>query len=188
LLVPIADTARTAATHPRGARTYLSLSSYHSTSLSFTVLTTKGSEDKDNLTARSADIYLFFSLIESTHAERLAKSADIYLFFSLIESTHAERLAKSADIYLFFSLTESTHAERLTKSADLSLSFSLRGDTHVEKLNATLSGKDTTKLLEGLSNDLLLRSEDDPSVKEEEQHSSKHHAMLHGKTISQQAT
>jgi hypothetical protein len=167
LLVPIADTARTAATHPRGARTYLSLSSYHSTSLSFTVLTTKGSEDKDNLTA---------------------KSADIYLFFSLIESTHAERLAKSADIYLFFSLTESTHAERLTKSADLSLSFSLRGDTHVEKLNATLSGKDTTKLLEGLSNDLLLRSEDDPSVKEEEQHSSKHHAMLHGKTISQQAT
>jgi hypothetical protein len=167
LLVPIADTARTAATHPRGARTYLSLSSYHSTSLSFTVLTTKGSEDKDNLTARSADIYLFFSLIESTHAERLAKSADIYLFFSLIESTHAERLAKSADIYLFFSLTESTHAERL---------------------NATLSGKDTTKLLEGLSNDLLLRSEDDPSVKEEEQHSSKHHAMLHGKTISQQAT
>jgi hypothetical protein len=167
LLVPIADTARTAATHPRGARTYLSLSSYHSTSLSFTVLTTKGSEDKDNLTARSADIYLFFSLTESTHAERLAKSADIYLFFSL---------------------TESTHAERLTKSADLSLSFSLRGDTHVEKLNATLSGKDTTKLLEGLSNDLLLRSEDDPSVKEEEQHSSKHHAMLHGKTISQQAT
>jgi hypothetical protein len=167
LLVPIADTARTAATHPRGARTYLSLSSYHSTSLSFTVLTTKGSEDKDNLTARSADMYLFFSLIESTHAERLAKSADIYLFFSL---------------------TESTHAERLTKSADLSLSFSLRGDTHVEKLNATLSGKDTTKLLEGLSNDLLLRSEDDPSVKEEEQHSSKHHAMLHGKTISQQAT
>jgi hypothetical protein len=167
LLVPIADTARTAATHPRGARTYLSLSSYHSTSLSFTVLTTKGSEDKDNLTARSADIYLFFSLIESTHAERLAKSADIYLFFSL---------------------TESTHAERLTKSADISLSFSLRGDTHVEKLNATLSGKDTTKLLEGLSNDLLLRSEDDPSVKEEEQHSSKHHAMLHGKTISQQAT
>jgi hypothetical protein len=146
LLVPIADTARTAATHPRGARTYLSLSFYHSTSLSFTVLTTKGSEDKDNLTARSADIYLFFSL------------------------------------------TESTHAERLTKSADLSLSFSLRGDTHVEKLNATLSGKDTTKLLEGLSNDLLLRSEDDPSVKEEEQHSSKHHAMLHGKTISQQAT
>jgi hypothetical protein len=167
LLVPITDTARTAAIHPRGARTYLSLSSYHSTSLSFTVLTTKGSEDKDNLTARSADIYLFFSLIESTHAERLAKSADIYLFFSL---------------------TESTHAERLTKSADLSLSFSLRGDTHVEKLNATLSGKDTTKLLEGLSNDLLLRSEDDPSVKEEEQHSSKHHAMLHGKTISQQAT
>ncbi len=146
MLVPITDTARTAAIHPRGARTYLSLSFYHSTSLSFTVLTTKSSEDKDKLTA------------------------------------------KSVDIYLFFSLTESTHAERLTKSADISLSFSLRGDTHAEKLSATVSCKDTTKLLEGLSNDLLLRSEDDLSVKEEEQHSSKHHAMLHGKTISQQAT
>jgi hypothetical protein len=56
-----------------------------------------------------------------------------------------------------------------------------------ERLSAILSGKDTTKLLEALSNDLLLRSEDDPSVMGEEQHSSEHHTMLRGKTIRQQA-
>ena len=64
------------------------------------------------------------------------------------------------------------------------LSFSLTENTQAERLSAILSGKDTTKLQEGLSNDLLVRSKDDPSVMGEEQHSSEHHTMLQRRTIT----
>jgi hypothetical protein len=37
-----------------------------------------------------------------------------------------------------------------------------------EKLSVALSGKDTTKLLEGLTKDLQLRADDDPSIMLEE--------------------
>ena len=52
-----------------------------------------------------------------------------------------------------------------------------------EKQGVNLSGKDAAKLLEGLTKDHQLRSEDDPSILAEEQFPTDHHAMLHGKTI-----
>jgi hypothetical protein len=51
-----------------------------------------------------------------------------------------------------------------------------------DKASVTLSFKDATKLLEGLSKDPQLRADNDPSVLIEEQYPSKHHAMLQGKT------
>ena len=51
------------------------------------------------------------------------------------------------------------------------------------KISVVLSGKDASKLLEGLAKDPQLRAEDDPfSVVVEEQFPSEHHAMLQGKT------
>jgi hypothetical protein len=50
-----------------------------------------------------------------------------------------------------------------------------------EKLGVNLSGKDAAKLLEGLTTDPQLRSEDDPSILAEEQFPTDHHAMLQGK-------
>jgi hypothetical protein len=47
----------------------------------------------------------------------------------------------------------------------------------------TLTGKDAAKLLEGLTKDPQLRSEDDPSsILAEEQFPTDHHALLQGKT------
>jgi hypothetical protein len=51
-----------------------------------------------------------------------------------------------------------------------------------EKFSVALSGKDATKLLEGLSKDPQLRADDDPSIMPEEQFPSEHHALLQGKT------
>jgi hypothetical protein len=48
-----------------------------------------------------------------------------------------------------------------------------------EKLSVALSGKDATKLLEGLSKDPQLRADDDPSIMPEEQFHSEHHALLY---------
>jgi hypothetical protein len=50
------------------------------------------------------------------------------------------------------------------------------------KISVTLSGKDASKLLEGLAKDPQLRVDDDPSVLVEEQFPSEHHAMLQGKS------
>jgi hypothetical protein len=50
-----------------------------------------------------------------------------------------------------------------------------------DKASVTLSFKDATKLLEGLSKDSQLRA-DDASVLIEEQYPSEHYAMLQGKT------
>jgi hypothetical protein len=50
------------------------------------------------------------------------------------------------------------------------------------KISVVLSGKDTSKLLEGLAKDPQLSADDDPSVLVEEQFPSEHHAMLQGKT------
>jgi hypothetical protein len=50
------------------------------------------------------------------------------------------------------------------------------------KLSVALSGKDATKLLEGLSKDPQLRADDDPSIMPEDQFPSEHHALLQGKT------
>ncbi len=52
-----------------------------------------------------------------------------------------------------------------------------------EKQGVNLTGKDAAKLLEGLTKDPQLRSEDDPSILAEEQFPTVHHAMLQGKTI-----
>jgi hypothetical protein len=46
------------------------------------------------------------------------------------------------------------------------------------KLSVALSGKDASKLLEGLAKDPQLRADNDPSVLVEEQFPSEHHAML----------
>ena len=51
-----------------------------------------------------------------------------------------------------------------------------------EKQGVNLSGKDATRLLEGLTKDPQLRSEDDPSILAEEQFPTDHHALLQGKT------
>jgi hypothetical protein len=51
-----------------------------------------------------------------------------------------------------------------------------------ENFSVALSGKDATKLLEGLSKDPQLRADDDPSIMPEEQFPSEHHALLQGKT------
>jgi hypothetical protein len=51
-----------------------------------------------------------------------------------------------------------------------------------DKLSVTLSVKDATKFLKGLTKDPQLRGDDDPSVLVEEQYPSEHHAMLQGKT------
>ena len=51
-----------------------------------------------------------------------------------------------------------------------------------EKLSVNLTGKDATRLLEGLAKDPQLRSEDDPSILAEEQFPTDHHALLQGKT------
>jgi hypothetical protein len=51
-----------------------------------------------------------------------------------------------------------------------------------EKLSVALSGKDATKLLEGLTKDPQLQADDDPLVMLEEQFSSEHHALFQGKT------
>ncbi len=51
-----------------------------------------------------------------------------------------------------------------------------------EKLSVNLTGKGAAKLLEGLTADPQLRSEDDPSILAEEQFPTDHHAMLQGKT------
>jgi hypothetical protein len=50
------------------------------------------------------------------------------------------------------------------------------------KISVILSGKDASKLLEGMVKDPQLRADDDPSVLVEEQFWSEHHAMLQGKT------
>jgi hypothetical protein len=52
-----------------------------------------------------------------------------------------------------------------------------------EKLSVALSGKNATKLLEGLTKDPQLRADNDPSVMLEEQFPSEHHALLQGKTM-----
>jgi hypothetical protein len=51
-----------------------------------------------------------------------------------------------------------------------------------EKVGINLTGKDAAKLLEGLTKDPQLRSEDDPSILAEEQFPTDHHALLQGKT------
>ncbi len=51
-----------------------------------------------------------------------------------------------------------------------------------EKACINLTGKDAAKLLEGLTKDPQLRSEDDPSILAEEQFPTDHHALLQGKT------
>jgi hypothetical protein len=51
-----------------------------------------------------------------------------------------------------------------------------------ENSSVTLTGKDAAKLLEGLTKDPQLRSEDDPSILAEEQFPTDHHALLQGKT------
>ncbi len=51
-----------------------------------------------------------------------------------------------------------------------------------EKANINLTGRDAAKLLEGLTKDPQLRSEDDPSILVEEQFPTDHHALLQGKT------
>jgi hypothetical protein len=51
-----------------------------------------------------------------------------------------------------------------------------------KKLSFTLSSKDPTKLLEGLTKDPQLQADDDPSVMLEKQFPSEHHALLQGKT------
>jgi hypothetical protein len=50
------------------------------------------------------------------------------------------------------------------------------------KLGVALSGKETSKLLEGLAKDPQLRADDKPSVLIEELFPSEHHAMLQGKS------
>jgi hypothetical protein len=50
------------------------------------------------------------------------------------------------------------------------------------KISVVLSGKDASKILEGLAKDPQLRANDDPSVLVKEQFPSEHHAMLQGKT------
>ncbi len=51
-----------------------------------------------------------------------------------------------------------------------------------DKASINLTGKDAAKLLEGLTKDPQLRSEDDPSILAEEQFPTDHHALLQGKT------
>jgi hypothetical protein len=51
-----------------------------------------------------------------------------------------------------------------------------------DKASINLTGKDAAKLLEGLTKDPKLRSEDDPSILAEEQFPTDHHALLQGKT------
>ncbi len=51
-----------------------------------------------------------------------------------------------------------------------------------DKASINLTGKDAAKLLEGLTKDPQLRSEDDPSILAEEQFPMDHHALLQGKT------
>jgi hypothetical protein len=51
-----------------------------------------------------------------------------------------------------------------------------------DKAGINLTGKDAAKLLEGLTKDPQLRSEDDPSILAEEQFPTDHHALLQGKT------
>ncbi len=51
-----------------------------------------------------------------------------------------------------------------------------------EKASINLTGKDAAKLLEGLTKDPQLRSEDEPSILAEEQFPTDHHALLQGKT------
>ena len=51
-----------------------------------------------------------------------------------------------------------------------------------DKASISLTGKDAAKLLEGLTKDPQLRSEDDPSILAEEQFPTDHHALLQGKT------
>jgi hypothetical protein len=51
-----------------------------------------------------------------------------------------------------------------------------------DKASVTLSFKDATKLLEGLSKDPQLQADDDPSVLIEQHYPSEHHTMLQGKT------
>ncbi len=50
-----------------------------------------------------------------------------------------------------------------------------------DKAGINLTGKDAAKLLEGLTKDPQLRSEDDPSILAEEQFPTNHHALLQGK-------
>jgi hypothetical protein len=49
--------------------------------------------------------------------------------------------------------------------------------------SVTLTGKDAAKLLERLTKDPQLRSEDDPSILAEEQFPTDHHALLQGKIV-----
>ena len=51
-----------------------------------------------------------------------------------------------------------------------------------DKASINLTGKDAAKLLEGLTKNPQLRSEDDPSILAEEQFPTDHHALLQGKT------
>ncbi len=51
-----------------------------------------------------------------------------------------------------------------------------------EKASINLTRKGAAKLLEGLTKDPQLRSEDDPSILAEEQFPTDHHALLEGKT------
>ncbi len=51
-----------------------------------------------------------------------------------------------------------------------------------DKESINLTGKDAAKLLEGLTKDPQIRSEDDPSILVEEQFLMDHHALLQGKT------
>jgi hypothetical protein len=52
-----------------------------------------------------------------------------------------------------------------------------------DKLSVNLTGKDAAKLLERLTKDPQLRSEEYLSILAEEQFPTDHHAMLQGKTI-----
>jgi hypothetical protein len=51
-----------------------------------------------------------------------------------------------------------------------------------DKASINLTGRDAAKLLEGLTKDPQLRSEDDPSILAEEQFPTDHHALLQGKS------
>ncbi len=64
---------------------------------------------------------------------------------------------------------------------DTYLSFFLLNN-NAGKISVALSGKDASKLLEGLAKDPQHRADNDPSVLAEQQFQSEHHEMLQGKT------
>jgi hypothetical protein len=79
-------------------------------------------------------------------------------------------------------IADTARATATTEYEREHISLFLLHTTMQAKLSVALTGKDATKLLEGLTMDPQLWADDDPSVLGEEQFPSEHHTMLQGKT------